>query len=152
MWKDFLHVLLMMTMMNYTLHLCSTFGLLIAFRESHLIFRTTCNLLKASLQMSKQLRDDKHRPKTTCSVVMEGDWTSDFPFWDLILVLFMNPYNANLKAIFPSKCTHISYTSQLKIILSKSISHARGKRPKGKGMEKEVFARIMACSSIRFPF
>lgn len=123
-----------------THYICvALFSLQIAFKESHLIFRTTCNLLKASLQMSKQLRDDKQLAQDH---MFSGNggwlcWTSDFPFWDLILVLLMNPYNANLKAIFPSKCTHISYTSQLKLYYLNLFDMPEGKYPKGREWKRK---------------
>ena len=152
MWKDFF-MFCWWWQWWITHYICvALFGLQITFKESHLIFRTTCDLLKASLQMSKQLKDDKQLAQDH---IFSGNggwlWTSDFPFWDLILVLFMNPYNANLKAIFPPNVHSKLYIS-VKIILPKSIWHTRCKRPKGKGMGKEGFVRVMACSSVRFPF
>lgn len=139
MWKDFF-MFCWWWQWWITHYICiALFGLQIAFKESHLIFRTTCDLLKASLQMSKQLRDDKQLAQDH---IFSGNggwlWTSDFPFWDLILVLFMNPYNANLKAIFPSKCTHISYTSQLKLYYLNLFDTPEVKDPKGKEWERKV--------------
>lgn len=152
MWKDFF-MFCWWWQWWITHYICvALFGLLIAFKESHLIFRTTCNLLKASLQMSKQLRDDKQLAQDHM-FSGNGGWLNQwFSFLRPHSGPFYEPLQCWSQSYFPLQMyTHKLYIS-VKIILSKSIWHARGKRPKGKGMEKEVFARIMACSSIRFPF
>ena len=137
MWKDFF-MFCWWWQWWITHYICvALFGLLIAFKDSHLIFRTTCNLLKASLQMSKQLRDDKQLAQDHM-FSGNGGWLNQwFSFLRPHSGPFYEPYNANLKAIFPSKCTHISYTSQLKLYYLNLFDMPEVKDPKGREWKRK---------------
>lgn len=113
----------MMMMRTVTLCICvEIFSLQIALKESHLILRA---ILQGAWDQftgeETELRDDRQLAKTTRTRRMEADFEPLISLRRLLtLVFLMNSRNANLKTIFPSKCTCKLYTS-VKILYFQNI-------------------------------